>query len=107
MTTTLPAQDDGTRTGYAVCSICDIGCQLRSESRDGRLERSEAFMDAEISRSVYRNGVNNYDVLAVIVPEGLDGKALLQLTLEAVHASGLPARVCLRGGPDPAAALVQ
>ena len=24
---------------YSVCSICDIGCQLRSEARDGKVQR--------------------------------------------------------------------
>jgi len=26
-------------TKYSVCTICDIGCQLRSEAKDGKLER--------------------------------------------------------------------
>lgn len=46
-------------------------------TRDGRLETSEALMDSEVARNLYRSGVKNYDALCVIVPDGLDGKALL------------------------------
>lgn len=44
---------------------------------DGRLDLSEAWMDAELSRNLARNGVRNYDALAIIVPaSAADGKAI-------------------------------
>ena len=27
------------KSTYSVCTICDIGCQLRTESVDGRVDR--------------------------------------------------------------------
>jgi hypothetical protein len=46
-------------------------------TRDGRLETSEALMDSEVARNLARSGVKNYDALCVVVPDGLNGKALL------------------------------
>jgi len=40
MTTSSP--EPNVRTGYSVCSICDIGCQLRTTAKDGRVLRIQA-----------------------------------------------------------------
>ncbi len=44
------------RTGYTVCSICDIGCQLRAESVDGRLERMRAHDSPVLAKNVCYKG---------------------------------------------------
>ena len=56
MTTTSPASDEGKRSGYAVCSICDIGCQLRAESVDGRLDRIRAHDSPAVARNICYKG---------------------------------------------------
>ena len=56
MTITLPANDEGRRTGYSVCSICDIGCQLRAESVDGHLERMRAHDSPAVAKNVCYKG---------------------------------------------------
>ena len=45
--------------------------------RDGRLDRSEALLDSELARNLYLAGVDNYDSLCVVEPDGVPGKALL------------------------------
>ena len=35
----MSAVGESTRTKHVVCSICDVGCQLRAETVDGRLSR--------------------------------------------------------------------
>ncbi|MEM9174909.1 MAG: molybdopterin-dependent oxidoreductase [Myxococcota bacterium] len=45
-----------TRTGYSVCTICDIGCQLRSESRDGKLHRIKAHDSPALARHICYKG---------------------------------------------------
>jgi hypothetical protein len=52
------------------------GPNKSNTGRDGRLDYSEALMDSEISRNISRAGVRNYDALAVIQPDGLNGKAI-------------------------------
>ncbi len=52
------------------------GKNVASGYRDGRLDASEALMDSELSRNLGNAGVKNYDALAVIQPEGLDGKSI-------------------------------
>ena len=52
------------------------GPNKANTGRDGRLDYSEALMDSEISRNISRAGVRNYDALAVIQPDGLNGKAI-------------------------------
>ena len=51
-----PPNDQGERSGYVVCSICDIGCQLRAESKDGRLERIRAHDSPAVARDICYKG---------------------------------------------------
>lgn len=44
------------KTGYSICTICDIGCQLRSESRDGVLHRVKAHDSPALARHVCYKG---------------------------------------------------
>lgn len=53
------------------------GPNVPDATRDGRLDTSEALMDAELARNIFRAGVKNYDVLCVIQPDALPDKALL------------------------------
>lgn len=53
------------------------GPNVPNSTRDGRLDRSEAFLDSEVARNLYEAGIKNYDSLAVIEPDGLKGKAIL------------------------------
>jgi anaerobic selenocysteine-containing dehydrogenase len=46
----------GTRTGYTVCTICDIGCQLRAESEDGQLTRIHAHDSPAVARNICYKG---------------------------------------------------
>ncbi|MBB85139.1 MAG: dehydrogenase [Deltaproteobacteria bacterium] len=51
------AQDPAdVKTGYSICTICDIGCQLRSESRDGVLHRVKAHDSPALARHVCYKG---------------------------------------------------
>ena len=34
--------ESSVRTGYSVCTTCDIGCQFRTTVKDGRVERIDA-----------------------------------------------------------------
>jgi anaerobic selenocysteine-containing dehydrogenase len=55
--TAAPGSTEPTRrTGYCVCSICDIGCQLRAESVDGRIERIRAHDSPAVARNICYKG---------------------------------------------------
>ena len=55
--TTPPASDaPGERTGYSICSICDIGCQVRTTARDGRVERIQAHDSPALARNICYKG---------------------------------------------------
>lgn len=43
--------------GYSVCTICDIGCQLRSKAVDGRLTRVVAHDNPLLAKNVCLKGV--------------------------------------------------
>ncbi|MDJ0866321.1 MAG: molybdopterin-dependent oxidoreductase [Myxococcota bacterium] len=45
-----------TRTGYAVCTICDIGCQLRATAEDGRLTEIRAHDSPAVARNICYKG---------------------------------------------------
>ena len=45
-----------TRTGYSVCTICDIGCQFRAESVDGQLVRIKAHDSPAVARNICYKG---------------------------------------------------
>ncbi|MCR9097046.1 MAG: molybdopterin-dependent oxidoreductase [bacterium] len=51
-----PVDGSETKTGYSVCTICDIGCQLRSESRDGKLVRIKAHDSPAVARNICYKG---------------------------------------------------
>ncbi|MED5443685.1 MAG: molybdopterin-dependent oxidoreductase, partial [Pseudomonadota bacterium] len=42
---------------YSVCSICDIGCQLRSEARDGKVQRVIAHDNPMLAKNICYKGV--------------------------------------------------
>ena len=46
-----------TETGYSVCTICDIGCQLRTEAHDGRVERVLAHDNPMLAKHICFKGV--------------------------------------------------
>ena len=46
----------GTRRGYSVCTICDIGCQLRLEAQGGRLARVHAHDSPAVARNICYKG---------------------------------------------------
>ena len=43
-------------TKYSVCSICDIGCQLRSQTKDGHLSRIIAHDNPLLSKNICYKG---------------------------------------------------
>ena len=53
---TLTDTPSTTRTGYSVCTICDIGCQLRATSVDGELVRMQAHDSPAVARNVCYKG---------------------------------------------------
>ena len=46
-----------TLTGYSICSICDIGCQVRTESKDGRVTRIIAHDNPLLAKNICFKGV--------------------------------------------------
>ena len=52
--TTTP--EPNVRTGYSVCSICDIGCQLRTTAKDGRVERIQAHDSPALAKNICYKG---------------------------------------------------
>ncbi|MFT6432368.1 MAG: anaerobic selenocysteine-containing dehydrogenase [Candidatus Azotimanducaceae bacterium] len=51
-----------TRTTYSVCTICDIGCQLRSQTVDGKLERVIAHDIPMLAPNICYKGVAAPDI---------------------------------------------
>ena len=51
-----------TRTTYSVCTICDIGCQLRVVSNDGRFDRVLAHDHPMLARNICYKGVAAPDI---------------------------------------------
>ena len=56
MTSTALPDATNTRTGYSVCSICDIGCQLRTTAKDGLVERIQAHDSPALARNICYKG---------------------------------------------------
>ena len=56
MTSTAPPDATNKRTGYSVCSICDIGCQLRTTAKDGLVERIQAHDSPALARNICYKG---------------------------------------------------
>ena len=46
-----------TKSGYSVCSICDIGCQVRTEAEDGKVKRVVAHDNPMLARNICFKGV--------------------------------------------------
>ena len=46
-----------TQTGHSICSICDIGCQVRTESEDGRVTRVIAHYNPLLAKNICFKGV--------------------------------------------------
>ena len=44
------------RTGYSICTICDIGCQLRTTVKDGRVVRIDAHDSPALRRNICYKG---------------------------------------------------
>ncbi len=53
---------EATRTTYSVCTICDIGCQLRSETVDGKLKRVIAHDNPMLAANICYKGVAAPDI---------------------------------------------
>ena len=47
----------GAEAKYSVCSICDIGCQLRTEAKDGKVSRVIAHDNPMLSNNICFKGV--------------------------------------------------
>lgn len=46
-----------TKTGYSVCSICDIGCQVRTETENGKVKRVLAHDNPMLAKNICFKGV--------------------------------------------------
>ena len=46
-----------TKSGYSICSICDIGCQVRTETQDGRVTRVIAHDNPLLAKNICFKGV--------------------------------------------------
>ena len=46
-----------TTTKYSICTICDIGCQLRTEAEDGKVSRVLAHDNPMLARNICYKGV--------------------------------------------------
>lgn len=44
-------------SGYSVCTICDIGCQLRTEAEDGKVARVLAHDNSMLAKNICFKGV--------------------------------------------------
>ena len=49
-------------TKYSICTICDIGCQLRSETKDGKLARVLAHDNPMLAKNICYKGVAAPDI---------------------------------------------
>lgn len=45
------------KSGYSICTICDIGCQLRTEAVDGKVERVVAHDNPMLAKNICFKGV--------------------------------------------------
>ena len=50
------AKPTDNKNTYSVCTICDIGCQLRAETEDGKLKRMIAHDNPALARNVCYKG---------------------------------------------------
>ena len=48
--------ESNVKTGYSVCTICDIGCQLRTTAKDGRVERVDAHDNPALRKNICYKG---------------------------------------------------
>ena len=46
-----------TTTKYSICTICDIGCQLRTEAEDGKVKRVIAHDNPMLANNICFKGV--------------------------------------------------
>ncbi|MGK0485183.1 MAG: anaerobic selenocysteine-containing dehydrogenase [Myxococcota bacterium] len=53
----MSQQEETRRAKYVVCSVCDIGCQLRAETEDGRLSRILPHDNPMLARNVCFKGI--------------------------------------------------
>ena len=53
---------ENTATSYSVCTICDIGCQLRSETENGKLKRVIAHDNPALAANICYKGVAAPDI---------------------------------------------
>ena len=47
----------GAEAKYSICSICDIGCQLRTETKDGKVSRVIAHDNPMLANNICFKGV--------------------------------------------------
>jgi len=50
------------KNNYAICTICDIGCQLRTETEDGKLVKIRAHDNPALARNICYKGTAAPDV---------------------------------------------
>ena len=48
---------EATKTHYSVCTICDIGCQLRPETENGKLVAMNAHDNPALAKNVCYKGI--------------------------------------------------
>lgn len=46
-----------TKMGYSICSICDIGCQVRTEATGGKVTRVIAHDNPLLAKNICFKGV--------------------------------------------------
>jgi len=51
-----------TKSTYSVCTICDIGCQLRAETVDGKLQRIIAHDNPMLAQNICYKGIAAPDI---------------------------------------------
>lgn len=56
------ASQPANKTTYSVCTICDIGCQLRAETKDGKLSRMVAHDNPALAKNVCYKGIAAPDI---------------------------------------------
>ena len=45
------------KNNYSVCTVCDIGCQLRTEVQDGKVQRVIAHDNPGLAKNICYKGV--------------------------------------------------
>jgi anaerobic selenocysteine-containing dehydrogenase len=54
--------NQATKNNYVICTICDIGCQLRTETKDGKLVKIRAHNNPALAKNICYKGTAAPDV---------------------------------------------